>query len=83
MRIFNTTDALGKIVRVDTVDFRVTAIIKDIPLNSHLRFDMLGSYISIDNHMSAVQRMVKMGQHVGSLCLHPDVSEQKRSGYSK
>ena len=52
MRIFNTTDALGKIVRVDTVDFRVTAIVKDIPLHSHLRFDMLGSYISIDNHMS-------------------------------
>lgn len=53
MRIFNTTDALGKIVRADTIDFRVTAIIKDIPLNSHLRFDMLGSYITYDNHMSA------------------------------
>ncbi|HMG92074.1 MAG TPA: ABC transporter permease [Chryseolinea sp.] len=53
MRIFNTTDALGKIVSVDTVDFKVTAVIKDIPLNSHLRFDMLGSYISIDNVTSA------------------------------
>ena len=53
MRIFNTTDALGKMVRVDTSDFRVTAIVKDIPLHSHIRFDMLGSYISIDNHMSA------------------------------
>jgi putative ABC transport system permease protein len=53
MRIFNTTDALGKIVSVDTVDFKVTAIVRDVPLNSHLRFDMLGSYISLDNVMSA------------------------------
>lgn len=53
MRIFNTTDALGKIVRVDTVDFKVTAIVKDLPLHSHIRFDMLGSYVSFENHMSA------------------------------
>jgi putative ABC transport system permease protein len=52
MRIFNTTDALGKMVRIDTADFKVTAIVKDIPLNSHLRFDMLGSYVSFDNLMS-------------------------------
>jgi ABC-type antimicrobial peptide transport system permease subunit len=52
MRVFNTIDAVGKLVRVDTANFLVTAIVKDPPLNSHIHFDMLGSYVTFDNFMS-------------------------------
>ena len=52
MRIFNTTDAVGKILKVDTADFTVTAIVRDVPLHSHLRFEMLGSFITLDNQMA-------------------------------
>jgi len=52
-KIFNSTDVLGQIVQADTTTFTVTAVIKDIPFNSHLHFDMLGSFITLDNRMNA------------------------------
>jgi ABC-type antimicrobial peptide transport system permease subunit len=55
MKIFGNTDAVGKMVQVDTANYRVTAVMKDIPMNSHLQFDMLGSFVTIDAHKTASQ----------------------------
>lgn len=46
--LFGTTDVVGKLVLVDTVHYTVTAVIENPPLHSHLRFDMVGSFITLD-----------------------------------
>jgi putative ABC transport system permease protein len=44
-RYFGQEEAMGKTFTVDgKVDYTVTGIFKDIPLNSHLKFDVLLSY---------------------------------------
>jgi putative ABC transport system permease protein len=55
LKIFGNTDIVGKMVQVDTVNYTVTAVMKDIPMNSHLQFDMLGSFVTIDAHKTASQ----------------------------
>jgi putative ABC transport system permease protein len=54
-KIFGATDVIGKMVQVDTASYTVTAVMKDIPVNSHLQFDMLGSFATIDAHKTALQ----------------------------
>lgn len=51
-KIFNTIDVLGKIVQADTTSFTVTAVINDVPFNSHVRFDMLASFVTLDTRMT-------------------------------
>lgn len=47
-RIFNTEDALGKTLRITNGmmvgNYTITAVIEDVPENSHLKFDLLVSY---------------------------------------
>lgn len=47
-KVFGSTDVAGKLVQIDTLTYTVTAVMKDVPLHSHLRFDMLGSFSTID-----------------------------------
>lgn len=47
-KLFGTTDVVGKQVLVDTANYTVTAVISNPPLQSHLRFDMVGSFITLD-----------------------------------
>lgn len=47
-KFFGGEQALGKIIRVDTVDFSVTGVIRDIPFFSHLRFESLVSFATLD-----------------------------------
>jgi putative ABC transport system permease protein len=42
-RLFGSQSALGKPIRFDTLDYRVTGIMKDVPFFSHLRFEALVS----------------------------------------
>lgn len=44
MKLFGTTDALGKSVKFDTTNYLVTGVMKDVPKLSHLRFDALASF---------------------------------------
>lgn len=47
-RYFGDSDPLGKIIRYENkYDFKITGILKNIPQNSHIRFDFLGSYASL------------------------------------
>jgi putative ABC transport system permease protein len=48
-KLFGESEALGKLVRFDTLNYTVTGIIKDIPNLSHLRFEALVSFASIKN----------------------------------
>lgn len=46
-KYFGTEDPVGKIVKVNgDRDFTVTGVIQDLPSNSSLRFDLLGSFSS-------------------------------------
>ncbi len=42
-RFFGDGSALGKTYNIDTTSFLVSGVIKDIPSNSHMSFDILGS----------------------------------------
>ncbi|NUM80389.1 ABC transporter permease [bacterium] len=43
---FGHDDPIGKIINVDhTTDYIVTGVMRDVPGNSHLQFDMLGSFL--------------------------------------
>lgn len=45
LRYFGTEDPLGKLLRIenDSTYYKVTGIMKDIPENSHMHFDMIGT----------------------------------------
>lgn len=48
-KIFGTANVVGKTFLRDTTPFKVNAIIKDLPENSHVQFDALFSIITINN----------------------------------
>lgn len=49
-KYFGKTDPIGKTVRVqNSQDYKVTGVLKDIPGNSHLQFDILVSFSSRNN----------------------------------
>jgi len=47
-RLFGNSEALGKIVKFDTSNYIVTGVLKDIPKLSHLQFEALGSFSTIE-----------------------------------
>jgi putative ABC transport system permease protein len=50
-KYFGDEDPLGKLLQVDeTMTFKVTGVIEDVPANSHLQFDMLASAVSLSQH---------------------------------
>ncbi len=49
-KFFGQEDPLGKIIKVDLQrDYLVTGVIKNIPNNSHLQFDFLASFQSLES----------------------------------
>lgn len=50
VKYFGDADPINKILRIDDAnDFRITAVIGDIPKNSHIQIDFLASYSSLKN----------------------------------
>jgi putative ABC transport system permease protein len=43
-KYFSNTDPIGKTLRFFNQDFTVTAVCKDVPENSHLKFDLMGKW---------------------------------------
>lgn len=43
-KLFGNESALGKAIRFDTLDYRVTGIMKDVPFFSHMNFEALVSF---------------------------------------
>jgi len=47
-KYFGAEEAVGQVLKVDDqYTFNVTGVVQDIPLNSHLRFDFLASFLSL------------------------------------
>ncbi len=47
-KLFGDDNALGRTVRFDSLSYTVTGIARDVPHQSHLRFDVLVSFASAD-----------------------------------
>jgi putative ABC transport system permease protein len=47
-KYFGTAHALGKVIEADKTPYKVTAVIKDIPHNSHFNLDFLFSMDNVD-----------------------------------
>jgi len=47
-KLFGNSDAMGRVVKFDTIPYTVTGILKDLPTLSHIHFEMLVSLSSID-----------------------------------
>ncbi len=43
-KYFGQNNAMGKIIRIGGTDFKITGITKDVPPNSHIKFDILLSF---------------------------------------
>ena len=46
-KLFGEENALGKSIRIDTSDYLVTGVMKDVPKLSHLRFGSLASFSTV------------------------------------
>jgi putative ABC transport system permease protein len=50
-KYFNKTDVVGQVLTInDTSQYKITAVIKDVPLQSHFNFDFFLSYSSIPEY---------------------------------
>lgn len=48
-KYFGEQDPIGQTIEIEkTLNFKVTAIAQDLPENSHFKFDMLGSFSTLD-----------------------------------
>ena len=48
-KLFKQTDVVGEIVTGAKNDYTISAVIEDLPANSHLQFGALASFVSIEN----------------------------------
>jgi putative ABC transport system permease protein len=51
-KLFGDVDALGKVVKFDTINYVVTGIAQDVSKFSHIRFDALVSFSTADANLS-------------------------------
>jgi putative ABC transport system permease protein len=61
-KLFGADDALGKTIHFDSVDYEVTGILKDIPFFSHLQFESLVSFTTLETKMAKGQPFLKWEQ---------------------
>ncbi|MGC4038247.1 MAG: ABC transporter permease [Chitinophagaceae bacterium] len=47
-KFFSTTDVIGKTIKFDTSNYIISGVLKDIPKLSHIQFDALAAYATID-----------------------------------
>lgn len=54
-KYFGTTEVLGKFLKVSNrSDFTITGVVQDLPSNSMIQFDMIGSFSSLDASKQAI-----------------------------
>ena len=58
-RLFRDENALGKSVRLDTAHYLVTGVMKDVPKLSHLRFESLASFSTLETMNSKADGELK------------------------
>ncbi len=47
-KLFGTQSALGQVIKLDTLDYQVTGIMKDVPFFSHISFEALVSFTTAE-----------------------------------
>ena len=52
-KYFGDEPALGKVLDLNRLDFKVTGVLRDLPENSHLQFDMLLSFSTLGTDFSS------------------------------
>lgn len=60
-KLFGAEDAFGKTIHVDSIDYHVTGILKDVPFFSHLQFESLISFSTIESRIAKDQQLMKWG----------------------
>ncbi|MGD8538717.1 MAG: ABC transporter permease [Candidatus Aminicenantes bacterium] len=81
-KYFDKEDPLGKVLRIQNeTDLHVTGIIQNIPSNSSLRFDFLGSFemysSPVGNHWCnhAYRTYIQLAKHVRAEHILPEISD--------
>jgi ABC-type antimicrobial peptide transport system permease subunit len=60
-KLFGDQDALGEMIHMDSLDYKVTGIMKDVPFFSHLQFESLVSFSTIESQIAKDQSLLKWG----------------------
>jgi putative ABC transport system permease protein len=47
-KYFGDEDAIGKVIKIGNLDYRITAIMENVPINSHLQFDMVAAFHTLE-----------------------------------
>lgn len=47
-KMFGKVDPMNKVIICNGINYQVTALMKDPPLNSHMQFEMLGSFATVE-----------------------------------
>jgi ABC-type antimicrobial peptide transport system permease subunit len=50
LKLFGHTSVLGKTIKFDTTDYVITGVMKDLPKFSHIQFDVLASFSTLEQH---------------------------------
>lgn len=53
-KLFDDQDPLGQIVQAGDESFTITGVMKDIPSNSHMQFEVLASFMTFENEMKKI-----------------------------
>ncbi|MFD2935907.1 ABC transporter permease [Spirosoma flavum] len=75
-KLFGDQSALGKAIRFDTLDYRVTGVMKDVPFFSHINFEALVSLSTaeqLNRNNNNFERWTSMSSNYVYLLLPPTV----------
>lgn len=66
-KLFGSTDVLGETVKLhlsnEFHDFTITGVCEDVPSNSHYTFDMVASFVTLENYMGREDMMQNWGSN--------------------
>jgi putative ABC transport system permease protein len=77
-KYFGNQDAVGKVLRMENkTDCRVTAVMKDMPLNSDMQYDMLLSYSTFEKGQDLSGEWFNFSSNYTYLLLHDQANMAK------
>ncbi|MFW5725889.1 MAG: ABC transporter permease [Bacteroidota bacterium] len=48
LKYFGSEDVVGKVLKMGGTDYKINGVVEDVPASSHLQFDMLASFSTLD-----------------------------------
>ncbi len=80
-RLFGDADPMGRVIRFrDHLDLRVTGILRDLPEQSHLRFEFLASFATVERWLgSAAVNDWRRNMNATYILLRPGVEKETLS----